>query len=130
MLTAYPRRSRCDNPAPLGGVGVRKLLDWRKLLIYSHRWLGIIVGVVFVAWCVSGIVLMYYGSGEPGSVADQAIVDAGERFDRDPGHRDSAEACLANCTPCATLAPRSCRKHRGLVYTSAVWAVAVFLARH
>ena len=40
---------------------VRKLLDWRKLLIYSHRWLGIIVGVVFVAWCVSGVVLMYYG---------------------------------------------------------------------
>jgi hypothetical protein len=40
---------------------LRKLLDWRKLLIYSHRWLGIIVGVVFVAWCVSGIVLMYYG---------------------------------------------------------------------
>jgi hypothetical protein len=39
----------------------RKLLDWRKLLIYSHRWLGIVVGVVFVAWCVSGIVLMYYG---------------------------------------------------------------------
>jgi len=40
---------------------VRKLLDWRKLLIYSHRWLGIIVGIVFVAWCVSGVVLMYYG---------------------------------------------------------------------
>jgi len=40
---------------------IRKLLDWRKLLIYSHRWLGIIVGVVFVAWCGSGIVLMYYG---------------------------------------------------------------------
>ncbi len=40
---------------------LRKLLDWRKLLIYSHRWLGIIVGVVFVAWCVSGVVLMYYG---------------------------------------------------------------------
>lgn len=40
---------------------LRKLLDWRKLLIYSHRWLGIGVGVVFVAWCISGIVLMYYG---------------------------------------------------------------------
>ncbi len=40
---------------------LRKLLDWRKLLIYSHRWLGIVVGVVFVAWCVSGIVLMYAG---------------------------------------------------------------------
>ena len=40
---------------------IRKLLDWRKLLIYSHRWLGIVVGLVFAAWCVSGIVLMYYG---------------------------------------------------------------------
>lgn len=40
---------------------IRKLLDWRKLLIYSHRWLGIVVGVVFLAWCVSGFVLMYYG---------------------------------------------------------------------
>ena len=40
---------------------IRKLLDWRKLLIYSHRWLGIVLGAVFVAWCVSGIVLMYYG---------------------------------------------------------------------
>jgi uncharacterized membrane protein len=38
---------------------VRKLLDWRKLLIYSHRWFGIILGTVFVAWCVSGVVLMY-----------------------------------------------------------------------
>ena len=40
---------------------VRKLLDWRKLLIYSHRWLGIVLGIVFLAWCVSGVVLMYYG---------------------------------------------------------------------
>jgi hypothetical protein len=40
---------------------IRKLLDWRKLLIYSPRWLGIVVGLVFVAWCVSGVVLMYYG---------------------------------------------------------------------
>src|SRR4029453_14426152 len=49
---------------------VRKLLDWRKLLIYSHRWLGIVLGIVFMAWCVSGVVLMYYGvphltAGEP-----------------------------------------------------------------
>ena len=40
---------------------VRKLLDWRKLLIYSHRWLGIVTGLVFIAWTVSGVVLMYYG---------------------------------------------------------------------
>lgn len=40
---------------------LRKLLDWRKVLIYSHRWLGIVVGAVLVAWCVSGIILMYAG---------------------------------------------------------------------
>ena len=32
----------------------QKLLDWRKLLIYSHRWLGIFLGLVFLAWFVSG----------------------------------------------------------------------------
>ena len=42
-------------------MNVRKLLDWRKVLIYSHRWLGIVLGLVFVVWCLSGIVLMYYG---------------------------------------------------------------------
>jgi hypothetical protein len=42
-------------------MNIRKLLDWRKALIYSHRWLGIGVGIVFVLWCVSGFVLMYYG---------------------------------------------------------------------
>jgi hypothetical protein len=30
-------------------------------LIDSHRRLGITVGVVFIAWCVSDLVLMYYG---------------------------------------------------------------------
>jgi hypothetical protein len=34
----------------------RKLLDWRKALIYTHRWMGIAGGLVFVAWFVSGIV--------------------------------------------------------------------------
>ena len=40
-------------------MNVRKLLDWRKVLIYSHRWLGIVLGILFVVWCISGIVLMY-----------------------------------------------------------------------
>jgi hypothetical protein len=42
-------------------MNIKKLLDWRKVLIYSHRWLGIVIGIVFVTWCVSGAVLMYYG---------------------------------------------------------------------
>jgi hypothetical protein len=35
------------------------LFDWRKLLVYTHRWLGIAGGVLFVAWFVSGVVMMY-----------------------------------------------------------------------
>ncbi len=42
-------------------MNTRKLLDWRKLLIYSHRWLGIGIIVMFLIWTLSGVVLMYYG---------------------------------------------------------------------
>src|SRR5690349_7318633 len=42
-------------------MNARKLLDWRKLAIYSHRWLGIGITVMFLLWTVSGVVLMYYG---------------------------------------------------------------------
>jgi hypothetical protein len=45
----------------LSNVNIRKLLDWRKLLIYSHRWLGIAITVMFLVWTLSGVVLMYYG---------------------------------------------------------------------
>jgi hypothetical protein len=34
-------------------------LDWRRPLIYTHRWLGIIGGVFFAMWFASGIVMMY-----------------------------------------------------------------------
>ena len=42
-------------------MNLRKLLDWRKLLIYSHRWLGIGITLMFLVWTLSGVVLMYYG---------------------------------------------------------------------
>jgi hypothetical protein len=42
-------------------MNFRKLLDWRKLLIYSHRWMGIGFGLLFVSWFVSGIAFMYWG---------------------------------------------------------------------
>jgi hypothetical protein len=72
---------------------VRKLLDWRKLLIYSHRWLGIVIGVVFVAWCVSGIVLMYYGVPH---------LSAGERLMRLPA-LDLSSIRLTPADAAATL---------------------------
>jgi hypothetical protein len=34
-------------------------IDWRRPLIYTHRWLGIAGGLVFIAWFASGIVMMY-----------------------------------------------------------------------
>jgi hypothetical protein len=42
-------------------MNARKLLDWRKLLIYSHRWMGIAFGLLFVSWFISGIAFMYWG---------------------------------------------------------------------
>src|SRR6187431_931388 len=38
---------------------MRRLLNWRSLLVYTHRWLGIAGCVLFVAWFASGIVMMY-----------------------------------------------------------------------
>ena len=34
-------------------------LDWRRVLIYTHRWLGIAGCLVFLVWFVSGVVMMY-----------------------------------------------------------------------
>ncbi len=34
-------------------------LDWRRVLIYTHRWLGVAGCLVFLMWFVSGIVMMY-----------------------------------------------------------------------
>jgi hypothetical protein len=31
----------------------------RRLLIYTHRWMGILLGALFITWFVSGVVLMY-----------------------------------------------------------------------
>ena len=36
-------------------------LDWRRVLVYTHRWLGVLGSLLFLAWFVSGIVLMYAG---------------------------------------------------------------------
>src|SRR4051812_25853450 len=31
----------------------------RRALIYTHRWTGIVLGALFIAWFASGVVLMY-----------------------------------------------------------------------
>src|SRR5687767_5415338 len=35
------------------------MIDWRRWLIYTHRWLGIAGCIVFLVWFVSGVVMMY-----------------------------------------------------------------------
>src|SRR5882672_10495610 len=42
-------------------MNLHKLLDWRKVLIYTHRWSGIVLTTVFVVWFVSGIAFVYVG---------------------------------------------------------------------
>lgn len=37
------------------------MLDWRKALIYAHRWAGIVLTAVFVVWFVSGVIFVYVG---------------------------------------------------------------------
>lgn len=34
-------------------------VDWRRPLIYVHRWMGIAGSLLFLAWFVSGVVMMY-----------------------------------------------------------------------
>jgi len=39
----------------------RKLLHWKTLFIYTHRWMGIVFGIIFVVWFLSGVAMMYVG---------------------------------------------------------------------
>jgi hypothetical protein len=51
------------------------LSNWRVWLMLTHRWMGIVIGMMFVAWVVSGIVLLYFGLPH---------LTAGERLSRLP----------------------------------------------
>jgi hypothetical protein len=67
-------------------MNVRKLLDWRKLLIYSHRWMGIGFGLLFCSWFISGVAFMYWGMPE---------VTAEERF----AHQADVNLSTATLSP-------------------------------
>ena len=54
---------------------MNKFLNWRFSLIFFHRWLGIAIGLMFLIWSLSGIVLMYAGIPH---------MTAGERLHRLP----------------------------------------------
>ena len=42
-------------------MSIRKLLNWKTLFIYTHRWTGIVFGIIFVVWFISGVAMMYVG---------------------------------------------------------------------
>ena len=42
-------------------MNARKLLRWKTFLIYLHRWTGIVFGLVFVVWFISGMAMIYVG---------------------------------------------------------------------
>lgn len=46
---------------PAFPMNLKQLLNWRFSLVFFHRWIGIAVGLMFVIWTCSGIVLMYAG---------------------------------------------------------------------
>src|SRR6185436_11387227 len=54
-------RSRRPFNLSFRAMNVRKLFDWKTALIYIHRWVGIVLGLVFVVWFVSGVAMMYVG---------------------------------------------------------------------
>src|SRR5579862_3119896 len=80
-------------------MNIRKLLDWRKLLIYSHRWLGIGITVMFLVWTLSGVVLMYYGHPQ---------ITAGERLLR----LDPIDFSTASVTPAEAAANSGIKPYR------------------
>lgn len=58
-----------------------RFTNWRLWLILTHRWMGIVLGLMLVAWTVSGIILMYYGLPH---------LTAGERLARLPAFDPAA----------------------------------------
>lgn len=65
-------------------------LNWRFSLIFFHRWLGILVGLMFIIWSLSGIILLYAGIPH---------MNAGERLFRLP----PLDLGTVNVTPAQAL---------------------------
>ncbi len=79
------------------------IIDWRRALVVTHRWLGIGGGLLFVAWFASGIVMLY---------ARMPELDPDERLARAP----------ALATTSVTVSPSEAAAASGLP-VSAVGAV-------
>src|SRR5881396_4101448 len=55
----------------------RQPLQWRKWLILTHRYAGIVLSLFFVMWFLSGIA-MIYARGMPGLTADMSLARLNE----------------------------------------------------
>jgi len=55
----------------------RRPLQWRKWLILTHRYAGIVLSLFFVMWFLSGIA-MIYARGMPGLTADMSLARLNE----------------------------------------------------
>ncbi len=66
-----------------------------RVLVYTHRWLGIVSGVVFIVWFVSGIVMMY---------ARMPELDPQERLARLPAINPASIRVMPSAAAMATSA--------------------------
>jgi hypothetical protein len=69
------------------------IFDWRKLFAYTHRWMGIASCILFVAWFISGIVMMY--ARMPG-LADEERLARAPALDLSAVHLSPVEAATAS----------------------------------
>jgi len=59
-MAVEPFSTRKHDRAQIKTSVKRRLpFDWRRVVVYAHRWLGIAGSLIFVAWFASGIVMMY-----------------------------------------------------------------------
>jgi len=83
----------------------------RRALVYTHRWLGILGCIFFIAWFVSGIVMMYARMPELGDGERRALLP---ELDLSTARVSPPEAAQA-----LGLAPR--RVHVGMIGTRPVY---------
>jgi len=71
-------------------MNLRKLLDWKSLFIYVHRWTGIVFGLLFVLWFFSGVLMMY---------VRMPVLSVAERL----GHVEALDFSTTTVTPADAL---------------------------
>ena len=81
-------------------MNARKLLHWRTLLIYVHRWMGIAFGIVFVVWFISGVAMMYVRMPH---LSDAERLGHVAPLDLSTAKFSPAEAARANSLPIGRL---------------------------